>query len=154
MGVPDIPDDLAAFLRVGPRTLEAGHYETVALVPLAELQVDTLELTPNMAPFAREDPHRYDGGYYAVPAVNLVRGDPRPSVDFPAWLFLWLPDQRRYGSFDLDHGDLIIFAPEVRWSDIAADPEPVVLASESGGQGPVPTEYLRPWPQYPYQVPA
>lgn len=154
MGVPEIPDDLAAFLRGGPRTLDAGHYETVALAPLADLRVETLELTPNMAPFARSDPHRYDGGYYAVPAVNLVRGDPRPSVDFPAWLFLWLPDQRRYGSFDLDHGDLVMFAPKVRWSDIAVDPKPFVLASESGGNGPVPTEYLQPWPRYDYIVPA
>lgn len=53
MGVPDIPDDLAAFLRIEPLTLEAGHYETVALVPLADLRIETLELTPNMAPFAQ-----------------------------------------------------------------------------------------------------
>jgi hypothetical protein len=151
--MPSIPDDLAAFLRGRNRTLEAGHYGTVNLVPLRKLQVEKLEVTPNMAPFARQDPHRHDGGFYAVPAVNLVRGDPRPSVDFPAWLFLWLPNEQRYGSFDLDHGDIIMFAPEIRWSDIAADPEPFVLASEGGGSGPVPIEYLQPWPQYPYEIP-
>jgi hypothetical protein len=154
MVVPNIPDELAAFLRDGPRTLEAGHYETVALVPLAELRIETLEVTPNMAPFASDDPHRCESGFYAVPAVNLVRGEPRAGVDFPAWLFLWLPDQRRFGSFDLDHGDVVMFAPEVGWSDIGADPGPFVLASESGGRGPVFTEYLQPWPHYPYVVPA
>jgi hypothetical protein len=122
MDMLELPDDMVAFLRDGPRTLEAGYYETVSLMPWDQLRVETLELTPNMAPFAREDPHRYDGGYYAVPAVNLIQGDPRPSLDFPAWLFLWLPNQQRYGSSDLDHRDLILFAPEVRWSDIAAQP--------------------------------
>jgi hypothetical protein len=154
MDVPGIPDDLAALLRSGPRTLSAGHYETVTLIPLEQLRVETLEVTPNLSPFARQDPHRHDGGYYAVPAVNLVRGDPRPNLDFPAWLFLWLPNERRYGSFDDDHGDIVMFATGVRWSDIVADPEPFVLASESGGAGPVPVEYLQPWPQYPYEIPA
>jgi len=152
MNLLEIPDDLAAFLQNGTRTMEAGHYETISLLSLAELRIETLELTPNMAPFARDDPHRFDGGCYLVPAINLVRGDPRPSLDFPAWLFLWLPDQRRFGSFDLDHGDLIMFAPDVQWSDIVADPESFVLASESGGDGPVPIEYLKPWPHYPYVI--
>jgi hypothetical protein len=37
-----------------------------------------------------------------------------PSVDFPAWLFLWLPDEWRYATFDDDYGDIIMFAPDVR----------------------------------------
>ena len=65
-----------------------------------------LEVTPNMAPFAGTHPHANGYGHYAVPAVNLVRGDPRPGLDFPAWLFLWLPVERQYASYDLDHGDL------------------------------------------------
>ena len=135
-------------------TTSLTSFETVHLVQLSQLRVDTLELTPNLSPFARDDPHRRDGGYYAVPAVNLVFGDdPRPNLDFPAWLLLWLPDLQRFGSFDLDHGDLVLFADRVRWADIAADPGPYVVASESGGRGPVPTEYLRPWPDYPYVVP-
>jgi hypothetical protein len=154
MGVINLPDDLVTFLQAGPKTLVAGHYETVRLIPYEELRVENLELTPNMAPFARDDPHRYDGGYYEVPAVNLILGDPRRSVDFPAWLFLWLPNEQRFASFDLDHGDVIMFACDVRWADIAANPEPFVLASESGGRGPVPTEYLQPWPQYPYILPT
>src|SRR4051794_24103837 len=99
MRVPDLPEDLVAFLGREPATLDVGAYETVTLIPPGELRVEALEVTPNLAPFAREDPHGLDGGYYAVPAVNLVRGEPRQSVDYPAWLFLWLPDERRYGSF-------------------------------------------------------
>ena len=97
MGVPDLPADLLAFLRGGsPPKVQAGHYETVTLFTPDQLRVETLEVTPNMAPFVHDHPHVDGYGYYAVPAVNLVRGDPRPRVDFPAWLFLWLPGERRY----------------------------------------------------------
>ena len=150
MGVPETPDDLAAFLRGGPRTLGAGHYETVTLFGLDELRVETLEVTPNMAPFAGDHPHADGYGHYAVPAVNLVRGDPRPSLDFPAWLLLWLPVERRYGSYDLDHGDLHVFPPGASWTQIVADPLPFVRASDGFGDGPVPVEYLEPWHRHPW----
>jgi hypothetical protein len=114
MGVPGLPADLVAFLRAGsPATLEAAHYETVALIPVEELRVETLEVTPNLAPFASTHPHVDKYGHYAVPAVNLVRGGPKRADSFPAWLFLWLPNERRYGSYDLDHGDLMVYDPEV-----------------------------------------
>jgi hypothetical protein len=124
----------------------------VSLVAADDLRVGTLEVTPAVSPFARDDPHRHDGGCYLVPAVNLVAGGPRSDVDFPAWLLLWLPAERRYGSFDLDHGDVLMFAPDVRWSDIAADPAAYVSASEGGGRGPVSGEYLKPWPMYSYRM--
>src|SRR5690349_14721201 len=102
MAVPGLPKDFAAFLRSdSPRTLEAAHYGTITLIPLEQLQLETLMLTPDRG----EDPHHHDYGYYPVPAVNLVLGSPRPGVDFPAWLLLWLPHEQRYGSFDLDHRD-------------------------------------------------
>jgi hypothetical protein len=155
MVVADFPEDLIAFLLDGsPRALDAGSYGTVNLVPLDELRAETLEVTPNLSPFADDDPHRLDGGYYAVPAVNLVEGSPRPGFDFPAWLLLWLPNERRYGSYDLDHGDLMMFAPEIGWSDIASDPGPFVQASDGGGDGPVSLCYLKPWPRYPYVMPV
>jgi hypothetical protein len=150
MGVPDIPDDLAAFLRGGPRTLEAAHYETVTLLGLEELRVEELPVTPNMAPFASDHPHADGYGHYAVPAVNLVRGGPKRAGSFPAWLFLWLPAERRYGSYDLDHGDLYVFPPDASWSQIAADPEPFIRASDSDGDGPVPVEFLEPWHRHPW----
>ena len=112
MSVPDLPADLVTFLRSGsPPTLDAGHYETVTHFAPDELRVETLEVTQNMTPFAGDHPHADGYGYYAVPGVNLVRGDPRPGLDFPAWLFLWLPVEQRYGSYDLDHGDLYVFPP-------------------------------------------
>ncbi|HWG45469.1 MAG TPA: hypothetical protein VN688_22085 [Gemmataceae bacterium] len=150
MGLPLIPKDLAVFLRGGPRTLNAGHYETVTLVPVEELNVVTLAVTPNMAPFVGDHPHANEYGHYAVPAVNLVRGGPKRADSFPAWLFLWLPTEGRYGSYDLDHGDLMVFGPDVTWSQIAADPLPFVLASDGGGDGEVAIEFLEPWHRYPF----
>jgi hypothetical protein len=151
MGVPDLPEDLVAFLRAAaPATLDAGHYGTVTLVPAEGLRVETLEVTPNLAPFACDHPHADRYGHYAVPAVNLVRGDPKRGGSFPAWLLLWLPNERRYGSYDLDHGDLMVYAPDVSWSQIAADPVPFVRASDGGHDGPVAIEFLKPWPRYPW----
>jgi hypothetical protein len=151
MGVPDLPADLVAFLRAGsPATLDAGHYETIPLIPVEELRVETLEVTPNLARFACDNPHADEYGHYAVPAVNLVRGGPERADSFPAWLFLWLPNERRYGSYDLDHGDLMVYAVEVTWSHIAADPGPFVRASDGEHDGPVAIEYFQPWPRYPF----
>src|SRR5262249_45098862 len=151
MGVTDLPEDLVAFLQTGsPATMEAGHYERVTLIPVEDLRVETLEVTPNLAPFACNHPHVDEYGYYAVPAVNLVRGGPKRADSFPAWVFLWLPNDRRYGSYDVDHGDLMVYCPEVSWSQIAADPAPFVLASDGEHYGPVAIEYFRPWPRYPF----
>jgi len=142
---------LVAFLRArSSATLDAGHYETVALIPVEELQVQALEVTPNLAPFACDHPHVNEYGHYAVPAVNLVQGGRKRADSFPAWLFLWLPNERRYGSYDLDHGDLMVYAPDVSWSQIAADPVPFVRASDGQQDGLVVIEYFQPWPRYPF----
>lgn len=152
MALADMPDDLIAFLRAEalPK-LDAGGYGTLTLFRPGELRVETLTVTPTNAPFAAEGPHREEFGHYPVPAVNLVRGAPRPGLDFPAWLFLWLPNERRYGSFDLDHRDVLLFAPGTQWAEIVADAESFALASD-GGEGPVAVEHLRPWPRYPFVV--
>jgi hypothetical protein len=151
MRVPELPKDLVAFLKEGsPSTLDAGIYETITLIPVEELLVETLEVTPNLAPFVRDHPHADEYGHYAVPAVNLVRSNSKRADSFPAWLFLWLPNERRYGSYDLDHGDLMVFAPEVSWTQIATDPAPFVEASNGKHFGPVTIEYFQPWPRYPF----
>jgi len=130
--------------------LQAGHYETITLFKPDQLTVDTLEVTPNMAPFVADHPHSDGYGYYAVPAVNLVCGHRSPSLSFPAWLFLWLPVEQRYGSYDLDHGDLYVFPTGVTWSQIAADPVPFILASDGSADGPVSVDYLEPWHRHPW----
>jgi hypothetical protein len=150
MAPPHIPEDLAAFLRGGQRTLNTGHYESVTLVHFEELRLETLEVTPNMAPFVGDHPYADEYGYYAVPAVNLIQGGPKRADSFPAWLFLWLPTERRYGSYDLDHGDLMVFGPEVTWSQIVTDPLPFVLASDGGRGGEVAIDFLEPWHRYPF----
>jgi hypothetical protein len=151
----NLPDDLAAFLRgPGAGPLDAGAYGTLRLVPLEQLHLETLELTPNYSPFARDDPHRYDGGYYAVPAVNLVEGEPDWPSYFPRLAFVWLPNEGRYGSFDQDHGELMLFRSGLEWAEIAADAEAYLLAGESCGSERVPMECLKPWPKYPYVGPA
>ena len=147
--VPHLPEDLAAFLSEGmPKKLDAAGYGEIELIPLEQLQIETLTVTPNLSPFAESHPHAREFGHYPVPAVNLVR--PRPRHGFPAWLFLWLPNERRFASFDLDHGDLIVFAPTVTWSDIVADPAPFVSTSDGVPDERVPLEYLEPWHHYPF----
>jgi hypothetical protein len=154
MTVTELPTDLVAYLHDPSRwKLDAGAYGVITLIPLKKLKVETLEVTPNMSPFARDDPHSCDGGYYAVPAVNLVRGDKDWPEYHPRWLFLWLPHERRFGSFDHDHGDLMTFAPEVSWAQIAANAEKYAMASDTCGNDEVPMEYLRPWSRYPYVHP-
>jgi hypothetical protein len=120
------------------------------MIPADELRVESLNVTPTLSPFAASHPHAQEFGQYLVPAVNLVR--PHPKHGFPAWLFLWLAEERRYGSFDLDHGDLIVFSPTVTWSDIAADPEPFVNTSDGVPDDRVPLEYLEPWHRFPFQL--
>jgi hypothetical protein len=151
MAVPHLPDDLLAYLQAAaPATLDGGGYGKMTLFQPEELQMETLTVKLFNAPFADEDLHHGEFGYYAVPAINLVHGEPRAGMDFPAWIFLWLPVERRYGSFDPDHGDVVMFAPQVRWTDIAGQAESFALASDGSGDGPVTIEYLRPWPKYPF----
>jgi hypothetical protein len=149
----NLPDDLVAFLRGEHAvTLDAGGYGILRLVPLQRLRVETLELTPHYSPFAVDDPHRYDGGYYAVPGVNLVEGNPDWPNYFPRLAFVWFSSERRYGSFDLDHGELMLFRPTLRWPEIVANAEMHLRAGERCGSEQVPMEYFKPWPQYPYVV--
>jgi hypothetical protein len=86
-----------------------------------------------------------------VPAVNfVVPGGPQGCEWFPGWLFLWLPVERRYGSYDIDHGDVRVFGPEVSWSQIAADPVPFVRASDGIEDERVVAEFLVPWHRHPF----
>src|SRR5262245_62089733 len=152
----DLPADLIAFLQSDtPRSLDAGGYGgSLRLIPLEQLHVETLEVTPNYSPFAGDDPHRYDGGYYAIPAVNLVQGEDDWPSYFPRLVFVWLPTERRYGSFDQDHGELLLFRPDLTWAEIASAAEDHLLAGESCGSDRVPMAYFKPWPKYPYVVPT
>jgi hypothetical protein len=52
-----------------------------------------------LAPFASDHPHVDEYGHYAVPAVNLVRSGPKRAGSFPAWLFLWLPNESHESQF-------------------------------------------------------
>jgi hypothetical protein len=147
----DLPSDLAAFLR-DKRTpqLATVCYGRLDLIPLDELCVQTIAVSPTLAPFADQDPHDGWGGYL-VPVINLNRKV--PDTCCPSCLLVWLPNERRYGSVDQDHGDLMMFMPDVTWSQIAANPEAFVLATESCGNEGLRMEYLKPWPQYPWEEP-
>ncbi|MFO0958653.1 MAG: hypothetical protein U0800_14685 [Isosphaeraceae bacterium] len=147
-----LPPDLEDSLRGGiPPELDAGGYGVMSLFPLAELRLATLEVrSSGNAPFAEEDPHYCDYGYYAVPAVNLIRGCRNwPEIDLSYW-FVWLPEERRYGSYDADHGDVVLFESRVTWTDICSDPPRYAMAAEVAGIDGLPMEFLRPWPRYEY----
>ena len=151
MPVLDLPADLVSYYagRKEP-TLDAAHYGTVSLIPLDRLKVETLEVTPNLAPFVSTHPHADEYGHYAVPAVNLIQSQGDREHGFPACLFLCLPNEKRYGSYDLDHGDLMVFDATVSWSDIAASPSLYVSSSDGGDDGEVSVTYFEPWPRYPF----
>src|SRR5205823_1182352 len=109
MDALDLPADMIAFLRDQQvPQLCTRCFGALRLISLEQLRVEALHVTPTHAAFAREDPHG-GAGSYAVPAVNLVRAKGQRPTDFPSWLLLWLPNERRYGSYDLDHGDLMMY---------------------------------------------
>ncbi len=110
-------------------------------------------MRPEISPFADECPDT-GPGHYAVPGINLTRGGPNWPLA-AAYSFLWLPTEQRYGTFDQEHNDLMVFRPEATWSQIAADVKTYFRATNNGGDADEElAEYFCPWPKYPFMVPA
>lgn len=68
----------------------------------------------------------------------------------PAGLLLWLPIERRYAAWDSSHCTIDVFAEEVTWERIAADPVPHLEASCGGDGIDPPFKRLVPWLSHPY----
>jgi hypothetical protein len=144
-----LPDDLVGFLQSGQEwnyNAAACAMGAVTLNGLPELKVETFHLQTYATPWEDEDPNAEDeeDNFYLVPAVSLVKACENY---LPKFLLVWLPQEGLYGSGDEEHGHLLTF-PGATWKDIAEQPATYMEAQFTPGNGR--SEYLRPWPKYPY----
>jgi hypothetical protein len=147
----NLPADLVAFLAAGkqleydPEACDAG---AVTLVPLARLKLQRFPVETGGDAFRGDDPNAPGVNSYLVLAVDLVASC---NGDYdPAGLLLWLPIERRYAAWDSSHCKIDVFAEEVTWERIAADPARYLEASLGGDGYDPPLERLVPWLSHPY----
>jgi hypothetical protein len=130
----DLPSDFMEFLQsnkqleYNPTGCEPG---TVVLKILDELSLDEVSVRTMRLPFAEDDPHRGEYGYYVVRAVALVR---ECKSYRPKGVLLWLPDYKSFGQWDDDH-KVVTYFPGTKWSRIAARPAPYLNAMWDGNRG-------------------
>ena len=60
--------------------------------------------------------------YYEISAVSLTNDN---EYYDPEFILLWLPKEKKYGTWDCDHWDLYIFE-NVNWKDIELNPLPYI----------------------------
>lgn len=92
------------------------------------------------------DPHQFEEGHYAIPAVKLT-GECEHYL--PEYLLLWLPNEKMFGAWDSDHGVLTVFNGAT-WADIVANPAPFISAQWNPESG-VGTRF-QPWQTYPHKT--
>src|SRR5215204_2952981 len=148
-----LPRDLAAFLRAG-RTLDydASDCETgtVTLLPLDALRLHLFPMDCQSTPVERRDPNRRSLGCYLVPAVSLLASAEGYEAD---GLLLWLPGEKRYGTWDSSHDVISMYPRGTTWTDIAGAPVKHITACWGNWDGMM--ECLTPWPRcrhYPDQI--
>ena len=146
-----LPDDLVAFLDAGqqleydPATCEAG---AVTLLPHSKLRLRTFGAHCGTRHEA-DDPHP-GVGVYRVPGVDLVgscTGDYEPEG-----LLVWFPGEQSFGVWDSSHDYVLVFGPEVSWSEIVRSPARYINAQWAFEDlERASAEFLVPWPKYPHQ---
>lgn len=123
----NLPENLIQFLKAG-KQFDFGEDESeagqVKLHRLEDLQLATVLVDSEEAPFQKEDPNAGRDGAYEVPAVSLSAEC--DGFD-PEFILLWLPEEGLFGSWDSDHYDLYVF-PNATWNDIVANPIPYLDA--------------------------
>ena len=143
------PKDLVDFLKQGnqltynPAKCEAGQ---IALLAFDKLVLGEVYIDSEESPLAKNDPHVGEKGYYAVPAINLVADC--DGYD-PEGILIWLPEQKVFGTWDIDHWDVLIF-PNATWSDIASDP--IKFINAQWWPKGVDCQYFAPFPKYPFKL--
>jgi hypothetical protein len=139
-----LPLDLKEFLQSGnqleydPSQSEAGQ---VGLCSLPELWLANLLVNTYATPLEEGDPHEGNSGYL-VPAVSLTKSCENYDPDF---LLLWLPTEDKYGNFDTEHGNLLVF-PDTTWGNIVKDPVRYLNSQWEPQSGVAVT--FQPWPKY------
>jgi len=149
----NLTSDLVSFLKERRRldyaasACEAG---LVILVEWASLKLEAFPVDTQSTPLEEADPRRGNLGCYLVPAVNLTKD----AEDYDGvGLLLWLPEHRRYGTWDSSHPFIAVFPEDTTWTDIAADPPRYINAQWEGAFGDAAhTEPLMPWPGHPYSA--
>src|SRR5262245_55446411 len=142
MSALKLPRDLAAFLRQGrqfdydPARCEAG---LVTLLPLDVLRLHLFPMDCQSTPVAKADPNHGSLGCYLVPGVSLLA--PARGYD-PDGLMLWLPLERRFGTWDSSHDVVSMYKRGTTWADIVAQPKQHINAC--WGSWKV-MECLKPW---------
>jgi len=137
----DLPADAVAFLRER-RTLQYDAAKTeagaVTLHPLADLKLGQVWIGTD----EKDDPHHDEDGYYTVPAVSLTA---TCSGYDPAYILLWLPEEKKFGTWDCDHWTLSVFE-SATWQDIERSPA-IYIDAQWRARSPVVTRF-KPWPRY------
>ncbi len=148
----NLPEDLVTFLREGrqleydPATCEAGG---VTLRSLETLKIQLFPMDTQSTEVAEKDPRGGEGGCYLVEAVDLIgacTGDYEPEG-----LLLWLPRDKRFGTWDSSHTVIRAFGPSVTWSKIVQKPAQHIN-SQWGDlmPGAVRSSPLSPWRYHTY----
>ena len=144
----NLPEDLIQFLKAG-KQFDFGEDESeagqVTLHRLEDLQLATVLVDSEEAPFQKEDPNAGRDGAYEVPAVSLSAEC--DGFD-PEFILLWLPEEGLFGSWDSDHYDLYVFL-NATWNDIVANPIPYLDAQWDLNRQV--GEYFKPFPKYPFK---
>ena len=117
-----IPKDLRDFYESGRRLEYDPKKCAVGKVELYDLQsiklVDFEVNSQHWAPWAAEDPHADEVGYYIVPALDLISKCEHYS---PGGVLIYIPQLGVYGSFDDDHRTITYF-PKIKFWSIVGDP--------------------------------
>jgi hypothetical protein len=132
-------------LEYNPDECDAG---AVKLVPLGELKPQRFPVETSGDDFREDDPNAPGVNSYLVLAVDLIASC-NDNYE-PAGLLLWLPIERRYAAWDSSHCKIDVFAEDLTWERIAADPVPYIEATLGGGPEDSPMERLVPWLAHPY----
>ena len=144
----DLPEDFLEFLRSGsqldydPDDCECGQ---VTLFAHNKLSPNVVFVDSDDAPFANQDPHAEEEGCYVIPEINLVAE--REGYD-PDGILIWLPDEKFFGTWDSEFRNVLIF-PNATWNEISASP--VKYLNALWDSKAVHCEYLRTFPNYPFQ---
>lgn len=109
----NIPNELVQFLSLGKtlsydkRRCAIGNVELVSVESLVLGKV-----------YVESPKQSLKKGYYTIPAVDIIA----ECEGFDAWgILVWLPDQKKFGTWDSDHRQLRVFC-SATWTDIAEHP--------------------------------
>jgi hypothetical protein len=115
-----IPEDLRSFLesrkklKYASSVCEPGQ---VLLKKLSQLEMSFVRIEKDQSTGTPE--------YYDIPAISLT--DECEGGYDPEFILLWLTEEKKYGTYDTDHGILWVFH-DVTWLNIVKNPVPYLNA--------------------------